>query len=629
MPSLGNEPSPGKKSGMKWILLAAALVLVAGTATGIVLYWKPVKPIGPKVEPGQVVARKTIAVPTTPFTDVTKEWGIDFRHHSGATGKKLLPETMGSGVVVFDFNKDGKADLFFVNSCPWPDQTAPAAPCGLYRNKGGGFENVTKEYGLDKPVYGLGACAGDFDNDGWIDLFVTAIGGNRLFRNEGGKRFVEITEQAGLARGPLWKDLPKKDFAKDLETIPFPSSASFIDFDKDGRLDIFLCHYVTWAPGTDVAIKSSLTGIDRAYVAPSSFEGSQCRLYRNIGEGKFEDVTKSAGVEVTEKEGVGEKAPLRPVAKSLGLVVVDVDGDGWADIFVANDKVRNFFFHNQSDGKGGRVYKEIGLDCGAAYADGLARAGMGIDWGEIRPGKSGLVVANFSNEPLTFLTPGKQGAIRFSDSALAVGLSGPSRVPMKFGINFFDYDLDGRLDLILNNGHLEPDIGKVQNSQTFAQSPQLFWNSGENPRCFEPVPTENSGKDFSKPIVGRGMAYADLDGDGDLDLVLCGNGEPARILRNDQATKNNWVRLALEADGKTTNRSAIGAVVRLKAGETTMERIIHGARGYLSQPELELTFGLGKEKVVDWIEVTWPGAQGKPQRIEKPTINQRLVIAQS
>lgn len=581
------------------------------------------------MDPGTVVARQTTTVPTSNFTDVTKEWGVKFEHHTGAMGNKLLPETMGSGVVVLDFDKDGKPDLFFVNSCPWPDQPERATPCGLFRNKGNGFENVTAAYGMDKPVYGMGACAGDFDNDGWIDLFVTAVGGNHLWKNEGGKRFVDVTATAGLTTKPAWAQLPKKDFAKDPQVIPFPSSTSFLDFDGDGKLDLFLCHYVTWAPGIDASIKSNLTGIDRAYVAPTSFEGAQCQLWRNKGDGTFEDVTRSRGVEVTEREGIGEKAPLRPVAKALGVLVADADGDGWADIFVANDKVRNFFFHNIPDGKGGRMYKEIGLDCGVAYAEGTARAGMGIDWGEIRPGKPALVVANFSNEPLTLLTPAKPGSTRFSESALAVGLSGPSRVPMKFGILFVDYDLDGRLDLFLNNGHLEPDIGKVQASQTFAQAPMLFWNTGGNPRCFEPVPTEKTGADFAKPIVGRGSAFADLDGDGDLDLVLCGNGEPARILRNDQQLGNHWLRIALEGDGKKTNRSAIGAVVRVKVGETILERTIHGARGYLSQPDLELTFGLGQATAVDWIEVQWPGAGNARQKLEKPQIDRRIVIAQS
>lgn len=622
------ENSPKKSSGKALIAIGLVAIVSLGGGLAWWLYPKPNK-VGPKVEVGETITRTTTTVPPSPFTDVTEEWGVRFRHHTGATGNKLLPETMGSGVVVFDFDNDGKQDIFFVNSCPWPDQSGPTTPCGLYRNKGPGFEDVTKAMGLEKPLYGLGGCAGDFDNDGWTDLFIAAVGGNRLLKNNAGKGFVDVTAKGGLAQGPDWGALPKNNFSQDRQEIPFPTTATFVDFDNDGKLDLFLCHYVTWAPGTDLSIKTTLTGVGRAYVSPTSFEGTQCTLWRNKGNGAFEDVTKSAGIEVTEKEGVGDKARVRAVGKSLGVVVADADNDGWPDIFVANDTVRNFLFHNQSDGKGGRRYKEIGLDSGVAYADGRARAGMGIDWGEYRPGKSGLVVANFSNEPLTFLTTNKPGSLRFSDSALAVGLSGPSRIPMKFGIVFVDYDLDGRLDIFMNNGHLEPDISKVNASQSFPQAPMLFWNSGANPRCFEPVPTTNTGKDFNKQMVGRGSAFADLDGDGDLDLILAGNNEPARILRNDQKTSHHWIRLALEGNGTTTNKNALGAVVKCKVGETVIERIVTGARGYMSQPETEVTLGLGAATAVDWIEITWPGVKPQIQKLEKPKIDQRLVIRQS
>lgn len=620
--------SPAPKTGGKLVAIVGfGLFLCLGGGLAWWLYPKPVR-VGPKVEVGETIKRNDLVVPASPFIDVTLEWGVDFKHHTGATGNKLLPETMGSGVVVLDFDKDGKPDLFFVNSCPWPDQPNQNTPCGLFRNTGKGFENVTKTMGLDKPLYGLGGCAGDFDNDGWTDLFIAAVGGNRLLKNNSGKGFTDVTNKAGLIQGPVWASFPKTQFEKDQQNISFPSSATFLDFDNDGKLDLFLCHYVVWAPGTDASIKTTLTGVGRAYVSPTSFEGTQCTLWRNMGDGLFEDVSKTAGILVSEKEGVSDNARERAVGKSLGVVVADADNDGWQDIFIANDTVRNFLFHNQPDGKGGRRYKEIGLESGVAYADGRARAGMGIDWGEYRPGKNGLVVANFSNEPLTFLTANKPGSLRFSDSALAVGLSGPSRVPMKFGIVFVDYDLDGRLDIFLNNGHLEPDIAKVNASQSFPQAPSLFWNSGGNPRCFEPVPASNSGKDFNKLMVGRGSAFADLDGDGDLDLILTGNNEPARILRNDQNTGHHWIRLALEGNGVTTNKSALGAVVKCKVGDTIIERTISGARGYLSQPDTEVTLGLGAGLVADWIEITWPGFHSKPQRIEKPIVDKRHVIKQ-
>jgi hypothetical protein len=463
----------------------------------------------------------------------------------------------------------------------------------------------------------MGACAGDIDNDGFPDLFVTGVGGNRLFKNVAagtGRKFEDATAAAGLGKGDWPGSLSAGDFLARREPIAFGSSATFLDYDGDGKLDLFACHYVTWSPGIDLSIDATLTGIGRAYLQPQQFEGAQCTLYRNAGGGKFEDVSEKAGVTVTEKEGTGEKDRKRNVAKALGVIVCDPDADGWPDLVVANDTVRNFFFHNVPDGSGGRRFVEDGVPANVAYAEGRTRGAMGIDWGEYLPGQHGIVITNFANEPNTLLRVDDPKRPRFSDAALALGLAGPSRFPLKFGAFFFDYDLDGRLDLLTCNGHLEPEIAKNQVGQEYAQPPQLFWNTGARNRLFEPVAAGQAGPDLFKPIVGRGSAYLDYDGDGDLDVVLCENNGPARLLRNDTKLGNKWVRLVLEGDGKASNRSAIGAQVTVEAGGTTVRRDVAGARGYLSQSEFPVTVGLGPAGKVDKVTVRWPGKDaGDPQ----------------
>lgn len=584
-------------------------------------------PSDPTVLPAKERLSRRGAMPPVKFTDVTAKAGIGFQHINGAFGKKLLPETLGSGCAFLDFDNDGYQDLLLVNSCYWPgfgDDRKPAPTLALYRNQGDGtFADVTAAAGLNVTLYGLGVTVGDYDNDGWPDVFITAVGGCRLFHNEGGQKFVDVTGQAGdlLLPSPpggegrgRWPRARGQAFLDVQGPIAFPSSAAFLDYDNDGLLDLFVCHYVTWSPHYDLHQEFTLTGLGRAYGPPRFFEGTQCALYRNQGAGRFADVSRQAGIHVEGELG-------KPVAKALGVTVCDVDEDGWPDIVVANDTVRNFFFHNQGHG----TFKEKGQEAGIAYAEGTARGAMGIDWGEYRPGQCALLIGNFANEPDTFLRRDDAKNLLFSDVALLEGIAGPSRLPLVFGLFFFDYDLDGRLDFLTCNGHLEPEINRVQASQQYRQPPQLYWNTGQRP-AFDLVGPEQAGPDLFAPLVGRGCAYADIDGDGDPDVVLIENGGPARLLRNDGGTGHNWIRLVLAGDGKRCNRSAIGARVVLTAGGKVQKRELCSAKGYLSQSELPLTFGLGKD-LVESVAIHWPGV-AQPQVLKGLEANRvhRMVL---
>jgi hypothetical protein len=594
-------------------------VVAIGVGAFFLAKWlnKPKEHVAPH-NPGPAITRHMADVPAIRFTDVTLSSGVSFKHENGATPFKLLPETMGGGVSVLDFDSDGKLDLLFTNGRKWPipfKDGKPKPTMKLFRNKGNlQFEDVTRGSGLDVPMYGMGVAVGDFDNDGRPDVFVSCVGKHHLFRNVDGKKFEDVTETAGVGGTTDLPEDGKIDFDKWKPPIPFGSSCTFLDYDGDGKLDLFVCHYVTWSPAIDLSVGATVTGGSRTYQQPQQLEGSQCALYRNVDGKKFEDVSAKAGVIVTSKEGTNTNARLRNVGKSLGVVVCDPDNDGWPDIVVANDTVRNFFFHNEANPDGSRKFVEMGVPIGAAYADeGRPRGGMGIDWGEFAPNRSAIVVANFANEPLTMLEKDARPHLLFSDCAVSVGLQGPSRLALKFGTFYFDYDNDGRLDLLVCNGHIEPEIAKIQKSQEYAQPAQLFWNTG-NPDCyFEPVTAKHAGDDLFKPLVGRGSAFADLDGDGDLDVILVANGGEARLLRNDAPKANRWVRLDLRGDGVKTNRDAIGATLTIEAGGKTLKRQVAGGRGYLSQSELIVHVGVGDATKIDKLTVRWPGKDGGTQ----------------
>nr|VFK79119.1 MAG: Repeat domain-containing protein [Candidatus Kentron sp. SD] len=538
--------------------------------------------------------------PAVSFTDITEEAGIDFVHVNGAYGDKLLPETMGGGVAIFDYDGDGNQDLLFVNGDHWPGyapKTTSSPPVmALYRNDGAGrFTNVTKHSGLGVGFYGMGVAVGDYDNDGWVDVFFTAVGKNRLFRNENG-RFREVTDIAGVAGNPH----------------EWSTGSAFFDYDNDGDPDLFVANYVHWSREIDLAVGFQLTGIGRAYGPPTTFAGTHPYLYRNEGDGTFTDVSAKSGIQVDNP------ATSRPMAKTLGITPMDVDGDGFLDVFLANDTVRNFLFHNQGDG----TFREEGIMFGVAFdRDGIATGAMGSDAAYYRnDGDLGLAVGNFANEMTSLYV--SQDGIQFSDEAIGEGLGAASRLALTFGLFFFDYDLDGRPDLFQANGHLEKDINLVQSSQHYAQLPQLFWNSGPNARAtFRQAPPPDHRDGLAQRFVGRGAAFGDLDNDGDLDIVITRIGRRPVLLRNDQALGNHWLRIKLIGDdsgkrnaGPTVNRDAIGAWVEVTAGNITQRRQVMPTRSYLSQVELPLTFGLGRAKAIDHVRVSWPDGTSQEAR---------------
>ncbi len=504
------------------------------------------------------------------FTDVTREAGLTFVHNSGAYGKKYLPETMGSGLAFLDYDGDGRQDLFFVNGADWPEHHRRITTQALYRNRGDGtFEDVTSKAGLAVELYGIGVAAADFDNDGDADLFVNALGPDRLFRNRGDGTFEDVTRRAGVS------------------DPAFGSSATWLDYDRDGLLDLFACNYVQWSAATD--IYCTLDGARKSYCTPESYKGATNRLYHNRGDGTFEDVSRRAGV-------------YDPTGKSLGVVAFDYDGDGWPDLAVANDTQPNFLYRNRGDGS----FEEVGKTAGIAFSEeGKARGAMGIDAADYDgSGRDSLVIGNFSNEMLALYH--NEGRGLFIDDAPTAGIGQASLLTLAFGCFFFDYDLDGRLDIFVANGHVESDINLVQPSVTYAQPPHLFRGAGDG--RFEQA-EHRVGAALPRPVVARGAAYADYDGDGDLDVAISTNNGAAILLRNDGGSAHGWIRVRLV--GRSSNRDGVGAVALLQSSAVaSISRTVRSAASYASQSEMTLTFGLGAAgdgAAASDLSVAWPG----------------------
>lgn len=507
------------------------------------------------------------AAPPAPirFEDVTAASGVRFTHHTGAVGNKWMPETMGSGCALVDVDNDGKLDVFLVDSTAWSDH-GEKGQSRLYLNQGEWkFRDATAEYGIPGNLYGMGVTAGDYDNDGYTDLFLTALGNSRLLHNEGGKRFRDVTPASGI-RTPGW-----------------PTSAAWIDYDRDGKLDLFVCHYVQWSPATDRWF--SLDGTHKSYARPDTYPGEPCQLFHNEGGGRFRDVSAEAGIKL-------------PRSKALGVALCDIlDRDGWPDLAVSNDTVPNFLFHNQANGK----FRDVAGQAGIAVAEGgSAKAGMGIDASDFdNRGQDAILITNFAGEQISLYRRDSSGY--YQDVAAQVGIGTASQRYVGFGALFLDLDLDGWQDIVVANGHIHDDVGRRSTSVTYEQPALVFRGTPEG--RFEDLSSASGA--LTTPRVARGMAYGDLDGDGDLDLVITTNNGPAVLLRQAGAPQSHWLRLRLQ--GTHANRSAIGATVTVRAGDTVQTRMVRSGASYLSQSSLRLTVGLRAVKQADAVEVRWPG----------------------
>ncbi|MBI4659544.1 MAG: CRTAC1 family protein [Verrucomicrobia bacterium] len=588
-------------------LVVLAVVALLGVGSFVFLNRRPELSDGPVTELKAPNAPEvsTKEIPVVKFTDITAPAGISFAHNNGAYGDKLLPETMGGGVAFLDFDNDGDQDLLLINSTDWPWKTPEGrnpTTLALYRNDGKGkFDDVTDSSGLNVSLYGMGVAVGDYDNDGLVDLYVTALGENRLFRNAGRGQFEEVTATAKVGGSPA----------------DWSTSAAWIDYDNDGDLDLFVCNYVQWSREIDFEVDFRLVGIGRAYGPPWNFPGTFPRLYRNDGRGQFTDVSKESGIQIKNP------ATGVPMAKSLGVAPVDINGDHRIDLVVANDTVQNFVFSNLGNG----TFQEMGARSGIAFDSyGQTRGAMGIDAARFRNDDAlGIAIGNFANEP-NALYVSQRDSLVFADEAITEGVGTASRLLLKFGLFFFDYDLDGRLDVLTANGHLEEEISKVQASQQYRQPAQLFWNSGESRGLrFIPVPQEKCGADLFQPMVGRGSAFADIDGDGDSDVVIAQIGGPPLLLRNDQQLGHRWVRFKLF--GTRSNRDAIGSWIKVRVGNKVLSRQVMPTKGYLSQSELPVTIGLGSAETVEEVTITWP--DGSTQKVPQVKLDSLTVVEQS
>lgn len=519
------------------------------------------------------------------FVDISNQAGIHFVHYNGATGKKWLPETIGSGCAFIDLDGDGWPDILLLNGKDWTEGPARHFPALYHNNRNGTFSDITKGSGLDVEMYANGVAVADYDNDGLPDIYVTALEGDRLFHNEGHSHFRDVTAASGI------------------RNANFGTSAAWFDYDRDGKADLVVANYVQWSPSKD--IRCSMDGKTKSYCTPEVYQGQSLKLYHNLGNGRFEDVTAKAGL--------GNAG-----SKSLGIVVFDFNNDGWPDLFIANDTQPSKLYRNNKNG----TFTEMGIEAGVGYGDdGVARGAMGADAADYdRSGRQHLLVGNFSKQMMALYH--NEGNGLFSDVAPSTALARSSLRDVTFGAFFFDYDLDGFPDIFAVNGHIEPDINRTQTDLQFGESALLFHNNGHG--GFDDV-TGSVGPDLSRPIVGRGAAYADFDHDGDLDVLITENNGPARLLRSDGGNKNHWINVHLV--GRQSNRSALGAVVRIESSSGKEWQTVHSGSSYCSQSDLALTFGLKQDQSVSSLTVEWPS--GKRQSFRNLPVNRFITIDES
>jgi hypothetical protein len=523
------------------------------------------------------------------FRDVTQRAGIRFVHNNGAFGKKYLPETMGPGVAFIDYDNDGWPDIFLVNGTDWPGRPPKHSTPKLYHNNHDGtFTDITHKAGLDIEIFGMGVAVGDYDNDGYDDLFITAMGQSRLFHNNGNGTFTDVTQKAGL-KGPE----------------EFSTSAAWVDYDKDGKLDLVVANYVQWSLDGD--LYCTLDGKSKSYCTPESYKGTAVRLWHNRGDGTFEDVTKKAGL-------------ADATSKTLGIALLDYDNDGWPDLLFSNDTQPNKLYRNNGNG----TFTEKAVVAGVAFSeDGVARAGMGVDAVDYdRSGATSLLITNFSNQMLSLYH--NEGKGLFVDEAPRSEVGRASLLTLGFGCFFFDYDLDGWPDILIANGHIDSDIQRVQPNVKYAMPPHLFRNMGKGD--FVEV-TKSLGAAFGAPRVGRGAAYADIGNRGRLDLLLSTNGGPVYLFENEAsgaAATNKSLRVKLA--GTKSNGDGIGAVVKVTADGDWQSQMLRSGSSYLSASELVLTYGLAQHDRADSVEIRWPS--GQVEKLSNVAAGQTITVTE-
>ena len=516
------------------------------------------------------------------FTDITAELGIEFRHTNGERGEKYFIEPIGSGVALFDFDNDGDLDLYCVNGSTLPKIDTPMPPTNvLYRNDGGVFTDVTNEVSVGDTGYGLGCCVGDYNNDGFTDLYVTNYGANVLYRNNGDGTFTDVADAAGVAGDQ------------------FSSGCAFVDIDADGYLDLYVVNYVQFDPATNPECTRQRV---RTYCTPEALPGSVDTLYRNNGDGTFTDISEKAGIGATSGKG-------------LGVVCGDIDNDGDVDIFVANDTTPNFLYRNEHDSL---KMTEDALFAGVALSEeGRAYSGMGTNLGDFdNDGYLDIVITNFQDQTNSLYHNTQNGF--FNEVSFAKGIGERSLPYLAWGVDFIDFNNDGWLDLFVANGHLDDNIAEIDPIGTYTQPNQLFLNNrGVN---FSEMPDAT----IAQRKVSRGTAFGDIDNDGDVDVVISNLKDSPTILRNDGGNASRW--LNIELIGTHCNRDAIGARVMVVSGDLTQIREVKSGSGYISQNDLRLHFGLADAVRVDTLTVRW--GCGKRQTLRDVETNQVLVISE-